>query len=47
MVLVLEVSVQPNDVGVGQGIVNLQLLGELFHHTVFLNRRLEDLLQRK
>lgn len=47
MVLVFEVGVQLDDVRVAQFVVDFQLLGELVHHPVLQDRRLEDLLQRE
>lgn len=44
VVLVLEVAVQFDDVGVVEAIVNLQLSCKLLFHLVVLDGRLEDFL---
>ena len=47
VVLVAEVAVELDDVGVVEHVEDLQLQAELLLHVVLLYRRLEDLLQRE
>lgn len=49
MVVIVEVGIELGDIGmiIGQQVMNLQFLAELFHHAILYNSRLEYLLQCK